>query len=49
MEPRVSLTFRHYIPDLKIEDYEAGIRKVTEGLSLDEVERRYKEMVDNDR
>ena len=48
MEPRVSLTFRHYIP-LSIEDYETGIKKATEGLSLDEIERRYKEMVDLDR
>ena len=49
MEPRVSLTFRHYIPSLAIDDYETGLKKATEGLSLEEIERRYKEMVDNDR
>ena len=47
MEPRVSLTFRHYVSELtaelKIEDYEQGLKKATEGLSLDEIERRYKE------
>lgn len=50
MEPRVSLTFRHYVPvPLTIEGYEEGLKKATAGLSLDEIERRYKEMVDNDR
>jgi len=48
MGTRVSLTYRHYVPDMKIADYEAGLKKATEGLSLDEVERRYKDMVMND-
>lgn len=48
MATRVSLTYRHYAPVLTFEDYEAGIKKVTNGLSQDEVERRYKDMVMND-
>lgn len=48
METRVSLTYRHYAPVLTFEDYEAGSKKVTNGLSQDEVERRYKDMVMND-
>ena len=48
METRISLTYRHYVPDLKIADYEAGLKKATEGLSLDEIERRYKDMVESD-
>jgi alkylated DNA repair dioxygenase AlkB len=47
MGTRISLTYRHYVPALKIEDYEAGLKKATKGLSLDEVERRYKDMVMN--
>lgn len=49
MGTRISLTYRHYVPvpALKIEDYEAGLKKATEGLSQDEVERRYKDMVMN--
>ena len=49
MGTRISLTYRHYVPELTIDDYETGIKKATEGLSLDEIERRYKEMVDLDR
>jgi alkylated DNA repair dioxygenase AlkB len=48
MSTRISLTYRHYVPVLKIEDYEAGLKKATKGLTLDEVERRYKDMVMND-
>ena len=46
MGTRISLTYRHYVPvpALKIDDYQ---KKATGGLSLDEAERRYKDMVMN--
>lgn len=46
MEPRASLTFRHYAPDVQIADYEQGLKDATKGLTLDQIEHIYKSNID---